>query len=258
MEQEVRISNIADLSEMAREKADIISFGHEGCIKKLPPIEEVYRLAEIEKIKIVLPKLREAEFNYIEEYLQNISKRAVYPVEVTVNDFGALYYFSRKKEVKVVAGRLLTKGFEAHPQAEFICKRYPDSWKQNVMQTCMMDHDKITLLKKYNVDAIEIDVLSYSERAIENLRNSLEVQGICGTPLLAVFSDCPCKKAGKTKTEHCQEICTKQLKVDYNDGATVKSGVNTTDLSGFLDGNVFMRKIEGIVSDKLSRNIFIS
>lgn len=257
MEQEIRISGMYQIQDIVTSDEDIVSMGHEGCLRRLPDVTFACKVARSKRIKIVLPKLKDSDMEYVKEYLKKIIQCSKFPIEVTVNDYGTLYWLSGMENIKLVVGRILSKGFEAHPQAEYICKRYPESWKQNIMQSCMVDEDKINLLKKYHVSAMEVDVFKYTSRAIQFLAKHLEVHGGMEYSLLAVFPLCPCEKSIGNGIDECSQACNDRIRVEYCDEAGVKQGGDTSALSCILEGNVLMRKNAAIASEYLTRTIKI-
>lgn len=260
METEIRITHYKHFEKAISLMPEVIAIGHEGCLNRLPMCEELVEAKKINRLKIILPKIPVNSMADVEVYLKKIVCK-LGSIEVTVNDYGAMLRLANLAGVKIVLGRLLLKSFEEHPQADLIAKRYPHSWRQNILQADIFLNEKIDLIKKYNVSAIELNLLPSTVKALTkfNLNRKISVHGILDQTILAVFRSCPLAKKQKILRPLCKAECENYSNIQWSN-ESLKSNLKekaTGSILGILDGNVLMRKVRSKNDSAITRRVIL-
>ncbi|EPR10579.1 hypothetical protein [Ruminiclostridium papyrosolvens] len=259
MELEIRITHNSLIDEAIAKKPYAISLGHEGCLGRLPDLDDLVEAGKRTKIKLVLPKILNHSMTYVENYIRAAAAK-LGTLEVTVNDFGTMLRLYDIKGIKLIAGRLLIKAFEEHPLGHLVSERYPEEWRQNILQSCIFSEDKISLLKQYNVVGIEMNIFENTAKALQqwNLNEKIAVHGFFNQAILAVFRYCPHARLNEKLPPDCRCTCERYIPLEYVNNQRDSNLTNSnscSNLTGILDGNVLMREVKSDHFVKIDRQV---
>lgn len=245
MEQEIRIPHIGYLQQAMQSHPHVISIGHEGCLGRLPDINDALRVGEVCKLKLVLPKVGQSSINAVCKYIETISTSLV-SLEVTVNDYGMLRALQNIKNIAVFAGRMLIKAFEEHPYAEEVSMRYPSEWRKNIMQSNILEYKKMMLLRSYGVCGVEMNILTHTRKAIGEVQETfgLAIHAISDRLLLAAFRTCPVARFHHSTYPECLKGCRNLIHLKHAPNGNLETQVGSSALDGFLDGNIMFRHLK--------------
>lgn len=156
------------------ERADIISFGSEGCPGGLPDRDSYDAITELLDRyhilpKLVTPRVSQYELPKVLQLLEHICMKNI-PLEIVVNDWGILFYCLKKRDIfKIHLGRQLCRSLVDSPWADYIRRKEKDEVREWMKGHPYDDSVKLDLLKEWGIKGLELNSWDGLAASIENL-----------------------------------------------------------------------------------------
>lgn len=247
------------LYEIPQNKLDnyqTITLGHSGCHYKIMGIQDHhinFLLNKGKKVKIELPILFQQS---IENVIQHISKFFHYEINLIVNDWGALYYFSKEKlpsNISLSLGRQLVFNYSNCPWYEDILQSESEEIKQHYLQLNINNQSIINILKEMGVSEVDTDINIQMKDSIHSLREAgIKVNGFLGYPITSTSRACHALGYYGGELGKCQHLCNEGILIEPRESwnrfedSTLKISKENRDKLGKLIvyGNVVIQDTE--------------
>ncbi|MEA1906375.1 MAG: hypothetical protein U9N12_05405 [Euryarchaeota archaeon] len=215
---ELRTCNYSRINEIVWqiEDADIdsgvrIGLGSEGCVHKLPPVEDLVRAADLDcagGVTLVTPITPQKHYDRMHAYLGEIADLGISDLRIVVNDLGILHSCNIASPI---AGRGIVHTSEACPWADHILRDESDYVRDAYLQTSLNYTRTSTLFKEMGVEAIEIDLLPRTIAAAKRL--DFTVYAHLGYAVVAYARSCHTARFHQKIPPECAQFCDSPLEL---------------------------------------------
>lgn len=207
---EIRVNNIADAMTYAKYEIDEIGIGNEGCILKVPAIEQIDALlSTIDKpLKLILPFVPQKHIEKVKEFLKKIVDRKR-KISLVINDLGVLFYLQTldTRNIEIIVGRFLDWSYSLVPWGGNILRNETSDVFQYATQSSLYDDKKLALLKGMKVTGIELNATTRNiEVSSEFKKAGFALYVHYGYNILATSRACPFRRM-EDKIQ-CSEDCS--------------------------------------------------
>ena len=170
---EIRFSTYEDFKmySMTNCKGLSISIGSEGCIRKIPDISTLIKIAEeVEHYKLVIPFVPQEHLNYVKNYLLSIIENKI-PIKLVVNDLGILFFLRGiNYDKKVILGKMFDWSYSQIPWVDNVLRDESYMNRECFRTSKLFDKEKIELFKQLGVCGVELSI------SVETLQNEKIMQ----------------------------------------------------------------------------------
>ena len=196
----------ADLDSGAR-----IGLGSEGCVHKLPPVEDLVRAADLDCfdcVTLVTPITPQKHYGRMRAYIEEVSDLGIRDLRIVVNDLGILHSCDIASPV---AGRGIVHTSEACPWVDHILRDESDYVRDAYLQTSLNYARTSALFKEMGVEAIEIDLLPRTIAAAKRL--TMPVYAHFGYAVVAYARSCHTARFHQKTPPECTHLCNSPLEL---------------------------------------------
>jgi hypothetical protein len=273
---EVRVDNISDTFRYCNSHIDEIGIGNEGCILKIPKVEELSNLAAGTKkrVKLVTPFIAQCHLAAMKKLINEIVEQKL-NIILVINDWGILYYLQTldTSNIEIIVGRFLDWSYSLVPWGKNILRNENAQTVQYAMQSSLFDNTKLLLLKKMKVVGLELNAskenLEFSSK-LNELGFSMYIH--YGYNIMATTRACPFRKMNEEQncTEDCNQLTGAVIEEKWIPQSGFKSNANNflvdkemkeTFFKIYLKNNMVFRRSEfplGTLLDYEHVNVIIN
>ncbi|RZN40961.1 MAG: hypothetical protein EF813_03050 [Methanosarcinales archaeon] len=202
------------------EDADIdsgvrIGLGSEGCVHKLPSLEDLMRAAELDctgGVTLVTPITPQKHYDRMHAYLGEITDLGIKNLRIVVNDLGILHSCDITSPI---AGRGIVHTSEACPWADHILRDESDYVRDAYLQTSLNYSRTSALFKEMGVKAIEIDLLPRTITAAKKL--DFTVYAHFGYAVVAYARSCHTARFHQKIPPECAQFCDSPMELELRE-----------------------------------------
>ena len=220
MEFEVSVKDYKNIDKYLNISCNTISIGDEGCIWKLPCIDELKELSQKVldkgyKLKIITPRIPQEHFNKVVDRIKSLNE-ITRNYTLVINDLGLLDYCYDNNILpdKISMGRSISRSIEECPWYKEMVKNEKENLQLDLTSNSLVEEEKIELFSKYGVDEIESSLLPNAHYAYEWLnRKGWKINGYIGNLTMAYSRNCQYAKYKKLATGKCIEECNEKIKI---------------------------------------------
>ncbi len=220
MEFKVSVKDYKEIEKYLNICCNTISIGDEGCVWKLPSIDEFKELAlkildRKYKLKVITPRVPQEHFDDIADKIRALSK-ITKEYTLVINDFGLLDYCYDNGILpeKISIGRSISRSIEECPWYEEMVRNEKDIFKLDLISNSLVEEEKIELLSKYGVDEIESSLLPKAHYAYQWIKKKgWKVNAHIGNITMAYSRNCQYAKYKKLSIGECSEKCNEKVDI---------------------------------------------
>jgi len=215
---ELRTCNYSRIDEIAGmiEDADIdsgvrIGLGSEGCVHKLPSVEDLVRAADLDcagGITLVTPITPQKHYDWLCAYLGEIADLGIRDLRIVVNDLGILHSCDIASPV---AGRGIVHTSEACPWVDHILRDESDYVRDAYLRTSLNYARTSALFKGMGVKGVEIDLLPKTIAAARRLE--MPVYAHFGYAVVAYARSCHTARFHQKMPPECAQFCDSPMEL---------------------------------------------
>jgi hypothetical protein len=214
VEKAILINHREQLKSITSE-TERIYFGQEFCERLLPSVSELQHLLNFAreshlKFTLVTPYVSEQGLSRVKDLLAVLASQA-HPAEVSVNDWGVLYYIKEQGySFPLNLGRLLVKQ-KRGPQILSVKGKVPDAMWDHFQRAAVDLPITLEFLKSFNIQRVEFDnLLQGLKREGEVLPASLHYPyAYITTTRICLTNSCEERKAHMRDIFPCKFECRK-------------------------------------------------
>jgi len=215
---ELRTCNYSKIDEIAGVIGDAdldsgvrIGLGSEGCVHKLPSVEDLVRTADLDctwGVTLVTPITPQKHYDRMRAYLGEIADLGIRDLRIVVNDLGILHSCEIDRPV---AGRGIVHTSEACPWVDHILRDESDYVRDAYLQTSLNYARTSALFKGMGVEAIEIDLLPRTIAAARRL--TMPVYAHFGYAVVAYARSCHTARFHQKTPPECAQFCDSPMEL---------------------------------------------
>lgn len=142
---EIRFSTYEDFKmySMTNCKGRSISIGSEGCIRKIPDISTLIKIAEeVGHYKLVIPFVPQEHLNYVKSYLLSIVENKI-PIKLVINDLGIIFFLRTVNyDEKVILGKMFDWSYSKIPWSDNVLRDESNANQEYFRTSKLFDREK--------------------------------------------------------------------------------------------------------------------
>lgn len=218
---EIRFSTYEDFKmySMTNCKGRSISIGSEGCIRKIPDINTLIKIAEeVGHYKLVIPFVPQEHLNYVKSYLLSIVENKI-PIKLVINDLGIIFFLRTVNyDEKVILGKMFDWSYSKIPWSDNVLRDESNANQEYFRTSKLFDREKIKVFKQLGVCGVELGI------NVENLKNEkimqeygLDVYYHTGLETISYSRACPyIRENGLCEKDSCHIARKITMKKSWN------------------------------------------
>ena len=215
---ELRTCNYSRIDEIVGqiEDSDLdsgvrIGLGSEGCVHKLPSVEDIVRAADLDcagGVTLVTPITPQKHYDRCVAYLGEIADLGIRDLRIVVNDLGILHSCDIASPV---AGRGIVHTSEACPWVDHILRDESDYVRDAYLQTSLNYARTCALFKEMGVEGIEIDLLPRTIAAAKRI--TMPVYAHFEYAVVAYARSCHTARFYQKIPPECAQFCDSPMEL---------------------------------------------